>query len=115
MPPTHGVKVELDQVRTLRYTERSLYRLEEETGKTLTEMGDRLRKGSLQAITSLLWAGLLHAEPRITVDDVLKRMEDSRALKRLGEIGGKIGEAIEAAMGAEGSAEAAEGNPEAAA
>lgn len=96
MTPTAGVRVELGgEVRTLRYTNAALVRLEDETGKTVMEMGERLTAGSLKAITCLVWAGMLHAEPSLTLDEAAERVD----LQRLEEIATAAGEAIEAALG----------------
>lgn len=95
MPPTKGVQVKLDRLRTLRYTNRALVALEEQTGQTLAETGERAAAGSLRAVSALVWAGLLHAEPDLQLDAAIDRLD----LSRLAEISEATGKALEAAFG----------------
>jgi hypothetical protein len=100
MPSPTGVKVTLDKVRTLRYTNRSIVMLEDESGLTAQEVMARVGAGSLKAINQLIWAGLLHADPGLTFVDVLDMVD----VERLPEIGAAAGEAIGAAFGTNGEA-----------
>lgn len=93
--PTAGVKVELDQVYTLRYTTPAFLKLEQETGLTLTELQARLGAGSVHAIVALVWAGLLHAEPNLTVERAAARVD----MRRLEQIAEAAGEALATALG----------------
>lgn len=95
MPPTKGVQVKLDRQRTLRYTNSALVALEERTGQTLGEIGQQAQAGSLRAISSLVWAGLLHSDPDLELAIVIDRIE----LSRLSEIGDAVARAIESAFG----------------
>ena len=75
MAPTNGVKLQLDKMRRLRYTNRSLVRLEEEIGLTVEQAGRRVEIGSLKALSALVWAGLLHDEPNLTVEKATEMIE----------------------------------------
>lgn len=115
MTPTKGTRVKLGgAVRTLRFTNRALVAIEDELGLTLIEAGAAVQRGSLKAISALAWAGRLHGEPALTLDEVLDQID----LRRLEEIGDAIGQALETALGkatAEGAGtEDPEGNPKAA-
>ena len=108
--PTPSVPVDLaDGTYRLRFTNKALVRLEEQTGWTLMELGAKAQKGSIKAVSSLLWAGMLHEHPEVTVDDAIDKIE----LTRLQDIGAKANEALEAAFGPKDEAEddgSAEGN-----
>lgn len=95
MPPTKGVQVKLDRQRTLRYTNRALVAMEEVTEMTLAEVGERAAAGSLRAVSALIWAGLLHAEPDLDLSTAVDRLD----LSRLAEISEAAGKALEAAFG----------------
>lgn len=73
MPPLNGVQVTLGgEKRTLRFTTKSLVRLERDTGLAMGEMAGRMAAGSLFSICAFVWAGLIHAEPKLTIDDVVE-------------------------------------------
>lgn len=95
--PTGGVKVELDQTYTLRYTTPSFIRMEEATGLTLSEMQDRLEAGSVRAIVALVWGGLLHAEPALTLERAAERVD----LRKMEAVATACGKALVAALGEE--------------
>lgn len=105
MPPASGVKVKLDKPRVLRYTNRALVALEGEAGEPVGDVLNRLTAGAFRARTLMLWAGLLHAEPDLTTDEVVDRID----LTRLEEITQAIWDAMTKALGAEdeGKAKAA--------
>jgi hypothetical protein len=77
MPPRTGVKVKLGgKQRTIRYTAPSLNKLEAERGgEALTRTLYRAGQISMGAISALLWAGLLHEEPDLTVDQAVELIE----------------------------------------
>lgn len=95
MPSPNGVRVKLDKSRTLRYTNRSLVMLEDESGMSATELMERVSAGSMKAVNQLIWAGLLHADPGLELYDVYDMVDVSR----LGEIAEAVGEAVESAFG----------------
>ena len=77
MPPRTGVKVKLGgKQRTLRYTSVSLSKLEDErSGEALTRTLYRAGQVSIGAIGALVWAGLLHDEPNLTVEKATEMIE----------------------------------------
>ena len=101
MPSSKGVKVKLDRVRTLRYTNRALVMLEDECGMTAPELMARVQAGSLKAVNQLVWAGLLHSDPGLALLDVYDMVD----IERLVEIAESVGGAVEAAFGAPESGE----------
>jgi hypothetical protein len=105
MTPTAPVMVELDKARELRYTNAALgIRLEAVTKQTVDEhLAAITLRGSLASITALVWAGLIHAEPDLTIEEAAERID----LARTAEIAQAIGEAYNRAMGASGKAPAA--------
>lgn len=95
--PTATVTVELDRPRELRYTNAVLgLRLEKETRMTADEhLRDISLRGSLYSITAMVWAGLLHAEPGLTLDEAATRID----LAKLEQVSNAVGEAYGAAFG----------------
>jgi hypothetical protein len=107
MPPMNGVKIRLDKMRRLRYTNRSLVRLEEEVGLTVQQAGHRVEIGSLRALSALVWAGLLHEDPDLSREDALDLID----LQRMEEIGEAVKRALEAAFGTDKGEEEEEDDP----
>jgi urease accessory protein UreF len=58
----------LDRERTLRITWRSLETLEEQHGLTLHELSEQLGQQQMKAIRHIVWLGLLHEDPGLTLD-----------------------------------------------
>jgi hypothetical protein len=77
MPPgkTHSVTLEQDGKpvrKLLRYDKKAIYQLQAR-GRSLPELLDRLvRAQDSNAVIDLLWAGLLHQQPNISVMDVVE-------------------------------------------
>ena len=64
------VKIELDgKERTLKFDLNALCLFEETAKQGITEA---LRQRSMSAIRALIWAGLIHEDPMLTIDDVGK-------------------------------------------
>jgi len=82
--------------RELKYTWKSLKRLYREHAINVfsTEQGLDIFS-SPDAISALLWAGLIHVDPKLKVDQV----DDWLELPRLTEISTAIGEALARDMG----------------
>lgn len=118
MPPISGETIELGgKTRILRYSFHSLDRLERELGQPLRATAAAATRLSARAIAGLAWAGLLHAEPKLTIQQVTAMIEPPLVplLKAIGkalEPWSDVEEAEdEAGAGAEaGDAEGAEGN-----
>lgn len=69
------VTIELDgRQRTLKFDLNALCLFEEQAGASVIEA---LQKRSMTHIRSLLWAGLIHEDPLLTVDDVGKMEFDN--------------------------------------
>jgi hypothetical protein len=114
MAPTRVVKLALSDGRecTLRFDNRAIVALEDETGKTVNELTTRAAAGSIRAYASLVWAARLHAEPRLTVAQTIDQLD----IKRIDAVAAAIAEALNIALGEdtpEPAAEASEGNAEA--
>lgn len=71
MPPNNGPKIKLGgKVKTLRYTQPALMRLEDERGgEALSETLQRAAAMSSKALTALVWAGRLYQEPELTIEE----------------------------------------------
>lgn len=94
---------------SLRFTNRALVSLEDQTGKTIAQHAVLLSAGSLRSTSQLIWAGLLHEESHPTIDEVIDLVE----IERVKEIATLLGAALEAAIGSE-KEEQKQGNPQAA-
>lgn len=106
MPPTSGVRVTLDKERALRYTNRAMVALEDQAGEPVGAVLARFQAGAFRARTLVVWAGLLHAEPDLTVDEVIDRID----IARVADISAKAWDALAKDLGEgedEGNAEAA--------
>lgn len=86
--------------RVLRYDVNAYAELETVLGKGLSEIGKQLRKGLTGAreIRALIWAGLIHDEPSLTLQDV-GRMLTMENFERVAQ---QAGEAISQSDGAPG-------------
>jgi len=63
------IVVELDKPRTIKFDLNAFVELEEMYGSFEQAMKE-LEKGSIKAVRALLWAGLLHEEPTLTLQKV---------------------------------------------
>lgn len=63
-------KVMLDKERTLKYPVFSLIRLQKEHGIKLTDLSDEKKAQDLEVIVALIWAGLIHEDKELTLEDV---------------------------------------------
>lgn len=96
-----GVPIELlDGSHTLVYGNRGLLALED-SGINLETAGDR------RALTTLVWAGLLHEDRKRTLDDVVDLIE----VQKYPELGEAVAKAMRLARGKED--DTPEGKPEA--
>jgi hypothetical protein len=90
--PTAGVQVTLtDGEHELRYSNRALMAIERVTGLDVNAVAQGPR---LTALVTLVWAGLLHEERGLSVDDVADLIDLSEAAE-LGEV---VGKAVAAAL-----------------
>lgn len=89
--PSREVSFEAEGKRyTLRYGNRALRMAEKELGKPFTAMDD----GTLGDLTVLVWAGLQHHHPDMTIDDV-DEIFDAVGYQELGALSAQ---AVEAAF-----------------
>jgi len=63
--PTRGIPVQLDRERHLRFTLRTLREIREEFGASVLASGF-----AMEAIAKLLWYGLKHEDPDLSVEAV---------------------------------------------
>lgn len=90
--------------RLMRYSNGALMDLEDRTGMTVVEHMERVKKGSMNSIAALVWAGLVDSEPQLTIRDVANLIN----LRESKNIGTAIGVAIKEAFGDDEDEEAAE-------
>lgn len=74
MPPSKSVSVHLDKPRTLRYTMRAMEKIEEETGKSVTDEAF-LQGISATDLITVVWAGLIHEDRDVERDVVLDHVD----------------------------------------
>lgn len=65
-----SAKIQLDKERTFRYPLYSLIQLEEVQGVKLSDLSDEEKAKDLKTILSLIWAGLIHEDKDLTIEDV---------------------------------------------
>ena len=92
------VVVNLDRPRKIKYTINALATLEDILERPVTELGSNVGVRELRA---LLWAGLLHEDANLTLEQAGNLM-DEIDITILTE---KIGEALNAALGGQKNAE----------
>jgi hypothetical protein len=86
--------VKLDKQRKLRFTFNAFCELEEVMDRPLTELQNGFKMKDLRA---LLWAGLLHEEPEMTIEQAGDLIDEAESIEVVAEA---VSKAIEAAMGA---------------
>lgn len=87
------VNIELDKTRTLKFTTRALAELEDKLEIPLSQLGEQTM--GIKALIKMCWAGLLHDDSNLTIDEVSDLMDYSD-FETLSE---KIREALELAFG----------------
>lgn len=85
------VEVELDKTRTFRFTLNALEEVEERLGFDLAEMEGKKLK--IKEIKVIMWAGLIHEDPELTLDDVGAMID----MENLSYVQEKMGKAFKAA------------------
>lgn len=96
--PVKSVPVELGgKTRNLKFGYNALCALEGALGIPISDIGKKL-VGSvdLRTVRGLVWAGLIHESPEMTLDEVGNMLNDD--LARLGEVSTKVGDAFAAAF-----------------
>lgn len=87
------VAIELDRPRKLRYDTNALAELEDVMGKPITQLTETTV--GVKALRAMLWAGLLHESPDLTIREAGELM-DYADMKTIAE---KVTEAIGLAFG----------------
>ena len=90
------VSINADKMRNLRYTFNSLMVLEEHLDRPISQLGDGIK---FKDIGVLVWAGLLHEEPTLTLSGtgaIIDAVLENEGIQSLME---KVGQAIECAFG----------------
>ena len=91
--PKPFVRVKLDKERNIRFTIKALMELEEHYSKPYHQF-DPANWG-LNDIVYLLWLGLKHEDPGLTLDDVVRLVDEVESLDYVFE---KVAEAYGAAF-----------------
>lgn len=87
------VSVKLDKQRKFKYTFNALCELEEALGRGFSEMKDNFKMKDLR---SIVWAGLLHESPELTLEDAGKLIDQAESMETVTTA---AVEAIELAVG----------------
>jgi hypothetical protein len=113
-PKMHPVQLS-DKLHNLRFTNFALLRLEQEAGMAIKPLMESMATGSMLATVGLIWAGLLHEEPRLTLERCAERI-DMGNREQLAGIGIALSKALEDVFGRqdEPAPSAPEGNAPAA-
>lgn len=94
--------IQLDKVRNFRYGMKALKRIEKMTGKPIMKLDmDNL---SIEELSVMLWAGLVHEDESLTPDSVIDLIDDHSNMTDAAEV---MGEAFSRAFdgGKEGKKE----------
>ena len=89
--------IQLDKQRNLRYGHKALILVEDSMGRSLSKLNFEDLK--LRELTKLLWAGLVHEDPMLTLDQLIDIIDDCDSMNIIEEIAEKIGLAISEAFG----------------
>jgi hypothetical protein len=76
------VTVKLDKQRKLKYTFNALCELEDALGRPLLEIRNNFRVKDLRA---LVWAGLLHENPDLTLEEAGRLLDEAPSLEDVGD------------------------------
>lgn len=85
---TKVVPIELDgETYNLKYTRKSWYLVDRETGRPVGDLFTALDRGSYSALCDLFWAGVVHERPKLRPEDVpdIIPLTDPERAKRVGE------------------------------
>lgn len=64
------IAVHLDKERNLAFPLMSLVRLKKEYGLSLQDLADEQKAQDIENIIKVIWAGLIHEDKELTVEDV---------------------------------------------
>lgn len=92
----HGITINLDKPRTLRYGINALAKIEDLTNKPLVKLD--LKNVGIKDLLIITYAGLCHEDNNLTIEKVGDIIDEYSSL---GEIAEKVGEALTLAFGKE--------------
>ena len=90
----HGITINLDKPRTLRYGINALAKIEDLTNKPLVKLD--LKNVGIKDLLIITYAGLCHEDSNLTIEKVGDIIDEYSSL---GEIEEKVGEALTLAFG----------------
>ena len=93
-----GVSIKLDKERTLRFTTKAIAAFERKIGKPFSKIDD-FDDLFLDEKLSLIWAGLLHEDNNLTVDEVFDLIDEHSDMLSVLQA---VGSAMEMAFGGSG-------------
>lgn len=82
------VYIELDRPRAIEYKLRAFARMEEKYGSIDAAM-NAMESGSIEAISFMLWCGLVHEDPELTLEQV-QDMVDIRDMEYVADKMGQV-------------------------
>lgn len=85
------VAITLDKERNLAYPIMSIIRLKNEHGLELKDLTDEKKAQDIEVILKVIWAGLIHEDKELTVEDVGYMID----ITELPEISAKLTEVFE--------------------
>lgn len=88
------IPIQLDKARNLRYSLKALSRIEDELGCSIA--GIDFSNVSIKQVVTFIWAGLIHEDKSLSVDDVMDMLDDDDI--SLDVLMVKVTEAMDAAM-----------------
>ena len=92
----HGITINLDKPRTLRYGINAFAKIEDLTNKPLVKLD--LKNVGIKDLLIITYAGLCHEDSNLTIEKVGDIIDEYSSL---GEIAEKVGEALTLAFGKE--------------
>lgn len=98
-----SVLIELDRPRNIRITTNALVKVEDVLGRPLSEIGAAF---GMREIRAFLWAGLLHEDRKLSLDDVGELIDDAG----IEYVTGKVTEALNLSLGIKSEGDAADPN-----
>lgn len=84
--------------RTMKYPVYSMVRMQEEQGVSINDLQDEKKSQDMRVILSIIWAGLIHEDPTLTMEDLGNNI-DIADLPELAKSMGEIFESMNAKKG----------------
>jgi hypothetical protein len=98
------VKIFLDRERTMKYDFYALSKLEEETGYSVLDEAT-WENMKIRDVVKFLWAGLIHEDPELSVDDVAKMIHFGNVRDVMNAISETFHQSLPSPAGQEASGE----------